>query len=75
MPEDETGFSLETLKKRTTFPRSFSELVTGQLVPGNMAKSHALNTNLDVDYIIVFRYPASGESVLFTNRRICHWLI
>jgi hypothetical protein len=60
MSEDHPGISLGALKKRTTFPRSISELVTNQLVPGNMAKSHALHTNLDVDYIIVYRFPLKG---------------
>lgn len=50
----------QPFKKRSTFPRSISELVTNQLVPGNMAKSQALNTNMGVDFIISYRFEPSG---------------
>lgn len=46
---------------RTRWPRSLSELVTTQLVPGNMAKSPALLTNYGVDYVVVYRYDLNGE--------------
>lgn len=48
------------LKKRSTIPRSISELVTNQLVPGTMAKSQALQHNMDVDYVVVYRFPPAG---------------
>lgn len=60
MSEIQSGIPLATLQKRSTFPRTISELVTSQLVPGNMAKSQALHTNMGVDYIVVFRFPPSG---------------
>ncbi|PIA98488.1 hypotheticalsprotein [Cercospora beticola] len=52
----------QPFKKRSTFPRSISELVTNQLVPGNMAKSQALNTNMGVDFIISYRFEPSEKS-------------
>lgn len=52
------------LKKRSTFPRSISELVTNQLVPGTMAKSQALNTNMGVDYTISYRFEPTGATAL-----------
>lgn len=55
------------IQKRSTFPRSISELVTSQLIPGNMAKSQALQTNMDVDYVIVFRFPPEGTATLFAD--------
>ena len=55
-----SDISLQPLKKRSTFPRSISELVTNQLVPGTMAKSQALNTNMGVDYIISYRFEPTG---------------
>lgn len=58
MSEEKSGSAgIVPLQKRSTFPRSISELVTSQLVPGNMARSQALHTNMGVDYIIVFRFP------------------
>ena len=51
---------LEPIRKRATFPRSLTELVTNQLVPGDMAKSQALHTNMGVDYVIVFRFQPEG---------------
>lgn len=51
---------LEPIRKRATFPRSLTELVTNQLVPGDMAKSQALSTNMGVDYVVVFRFEPSG---------------
>lgn len=52
---------MDSLRPKARFPRSISELVTTQLVPGGMAKSHALLTNNGVDYVIVYRYDAAGE--------------
>lgn len=49
-----------SIKKRPTFPSSFSELITTQLIPGNMAKSQALQSNLGIDYVVVFRFATTG---------------
>ncbi|SMQ47056.1 unnamed protein product [Zymoseptoria tritici ST99CH_3D7] len=49
-------------EKRSTFPRSFSQLVTSQLVPGDMARSQALHTNMGVDYVIVYRFPPTEKA-------------
>lgn len=66
-----SSIPLEFLKKRTTFPRSISELVTTQLVPGSMAKSQALHTNMGVDYIVVYRFPPSGKLKLLPASSMC----
>ena len=62
MSGDTSGSSIVPvpIQKRSTFPRTISELVTTQLVPGDMAKSQALHTNMGVDYVIVFRFPPEG---------------
>ncbi|KXS97871.1 hypothetical protein AC578_5038 [Pseudocercospora eumusae] len=62
MSTDASGIPLDALKKRTTFPRSISELVTTQLVPGTMATSRALHTNMGVDYIVVYKFPPSEKA-------------
>ena len=53
--------TLASVKPRNRFPRSISELVTSQLVPGDMAKSSAITTNMGVDYVIVFRFGKTGK--------------
>lgn len=58
---------LEPIRKRGTFPRSLTELVTIQLVPGDMAKSQALHTNMGVDYVIVFKFEPSGANQSLQN--------
>lgn len=62
MSNEKPGTGIVPLQKRSTFPRSISELVTSQLVPGNMAKSQALHTNMGVDYVVVFKFPAEGKA-------------
>lgn len=54
-------------RPKARYPRSFSELVTSQLVPAhllpaNMAKSHALTNNMGVDYVLVFRFATTGTA-------------
>ncbi|CAK4035004.1 related to IST2 [Lecanosticta acicola] len=66
---------LAPLPKRSTFPRTISELVTTQLVPGNMAKSQALHTNMGVDYVIVFRFPPEDKIKAASNfEKLCQKL-
>ena len=52
------------LAVKNRFARSFSQLVASQLVPGDlitMAKSQGILTNMGVDYVVVFRFAATGQ--------------
>lgn len=55
---------------KNRFARSFSQLVASQLVPGDlitMAKSQGILTNMGVDYVVVFRFGTTGESIELYN--------
>jgi hypothetical protein len=47
----------EYLKSRSAIPRSFSEAV----LPPNMAKTHAVNNNMGVEYVLIFRFLTIGR--------------
>jgi len=51
------GTSPAELKSRSTIPRSFSEAV----LPPNMAKTHAANNNMGVEYVLIFRFSATEK--------------
>jgi len=55
------------LHKHSTFPRSIGDLVTKQLTSSNMAKSRALLQNMDVDYVIVFRFTPEEQKTAAEN--------
>jgi len=61
--DDDPGFIPTPLKKRSTIPRSLSELV----LPPNMAKSQALNHNMGVEYVLIYRYSATDKTKSITN--------
>lgn len=61
-----TSANPSNLAVKNRFARSFSQLVASQLVPGDlitMAKSQGILTNMGVDYVVVFRFATTGESV------------
>jgi len=71
-PTSATTATSTHLAVKNRFARSFSQLVASQLVPGDlitMAKSQGILTNMGVDYVVVFRFATTGQSVVGTLSR------